>query len=114
LAVFGVQQDGNSIHTSHESLNFLRGSGVLFFSKGDWPAYSPDLSPIENLWELLQRKIDAYPKGNLTEAEKKDELIKNVWKAWHSTSDAEVDKYVCSGRTRLEECVAAGGEWTNH
>ena len=110
-----LQQDGNSIHTSKESLRFLGDSGLLFFSKGEWPSYSPDLSPIENLWELLQRKIDAYPKKNLaTDAEKKDELIRNVWKAWHSTTQDGIDKYVLSAAERFQECVETGGEWTNH
>ncbi len=45
------QQDLAPAHTAKSWLND-HGVGVL-----DWPAYSPDLNPIENLWAIIKRKM---------------------------------------------------------
>ncbi|KAE9045847.1 hypothetical protein PR001_g4799 [Phytophthora rubi] len=44
---FTFQQDNASIHTSRETMAFFEEQEV---SVMDWPARSPNLNPIENLW----------------------------------------------------------------
>lgn len=109
-----LQQDGLGIHMSYESLGFLDKNCILHLKKGEWPAWSPDLSPIENLWNEMMRRMSTYPKSAVCDAEKKRELSRHMWKAWNSITQAELNHYVASGRKRLEECVALRGEWTNH
>jgi transposase len=61
-------QDGAPCHTARNVMNFLRENNVPVLS---WPGNSPDLNPIENLWYLLKRKINARRPTNkraLTEA----------------------------------------------
>ncbi|POM59917.1 putative retroelement [Phytophthora palmivora] len=55
---FVYQQDNASIHTSKETMEIFKEQEVSVL---DWPARSLDLDPIENLWELLARKV--YPNG---------------------------------------------------
>jgi len=100
---------------SYESLGYLDEQHLPHLKKGEWPAWSPDLSPIENVWQAMLSRMSKYPKkGNLSEEEKKKELIAHVWKSWNSISQTEINKYVASAAERLRECVQLRGEWTNH
>ncbi len=47
------------IHTAHIIQDWLQDNGINVM---DWPPYSPDLNPIENLWALLKAAIyRSYP-----------------------------------------------------
>ena len=110
-----LQQDGLPIHTSKESLQFLSDMGILHLLKGQWPSWSPDLSVIENIWALMQAKVDLMPKVNLrNEKERKAELSRHVWAAWRSISQETIDEYAESSEKRFKECVSLKGEWTDH
>ena len=47
-------QDNASIHTAHIVREWLDEHAIQVM---DWPPYSPDLNPIENIWALLKQKI---------------------------------------------------------
>ena len=71
-----------------------------------------------NLSRAAQHHFDgleaAWDCFSETEAEKKAELVWNVWKAWNSISQETIDKYVASGAKRFAECIALKGGWTGH
>ncbi len=48
------QQDNAKPHSAHITKSWLRRKRVRGL---DWPACSPDLSPIENVWRILKRKM---------------------------------------------------------
>ncbi|GFX81424.1 transposable element Tcb2 transposase [Trichonephila clavipes] len=43
----------------------------------DWPAYSPDLNPIENVWDALGRRIAA--RLHHTENQQLKQMLIEVW-----------------------------------
>ena len=49
-----LQEDNDPKHTSNLSQELLTYRGV---SRLSWPAQSPDLSPIENLWSTLDQRL---------------------------------------------------------
>ena len=71
---FVWMQDNASIHRSKETLGFFE---LHEIPRLRWSARSPDLNPIENLWGIITRKLDAVvdTKGEATTA---DELWKRV------------------------------------
>lgn len=65
--------DGAPCHRSKVVQNFL---AKIKVSTLDWPGNSPDLNPIENLWEIVKKKVaDKQPSS----IESLKEAIKEVW-----------------------------------
>ncbi len=48
------QQDLAPAHTAKSTKSWLNDHGVSVL---DWPANSPDLNPVENLWSIVKRKM---------------------------------------------------------
>uniref|UniRef100_A0A3Q1GXC5 Tc1-like transposase DDE domain-containing protein n=1 Tax=Acanthochromis polyacanthus TaxID=80966 RepID=A0A3Q1GXC5_9TELE len=67
------QQDNAPCHTSKASRTWLqeRGSQIL-----ECPAQSPDMSPIENLWQIIKRSVSKSKSKNLV---KLKAVIQEEW-----------------------------------
>jgi transposase len=96
------QQDNAPCHKSASVTAMLQNEGVHVLH---WPPYSPDISPIENLWAIVKAKVHTYAFAS------KDELVAQVLHIWHNDEhvrDACI-KLIDGMPRRIQACIAAKG-----
>lgn len=101
------QQDNARPHTAKLTKRFLTENHVRVV---DWPAQSPDLNPIENVWHELKRMVQRNPNklANLTE------LDTQVLQAWGNVPPEFCRRLVDSMPRRIAACIAAAGGPTKY
>ncbi len=79
-ADFIFQPGLSPAHTAKATKSWFNGHGVTVL---DWPANSPELNPIENLWGIVKRKMrDSRPNN----ADDLKATIKATWASLHLSS----------------------------
>ena len=71
--IIQLQFDNAKYHWTLEALQFYYENEVRLI---DWPPYSPDLNPIENIWGIMKSKIRG--RKFLTISSLKNEIYK-IW-----------------------------------
>lgn len=101
------QQDNAPIHTSKETKTWFFNKNIKVL---DWPALSPDLNPMENLWGILTRKIYANGKqyGNI------NDLKTAIIKEWNDINVGTLDNLVDSMPSRIFQLTKAHGQSINY
>ncbi|KAL3656640.1 hypothetical protein V7S43_019105 [Phytophthora oleae] len=96
-------QDNASIHASYETTSFFEDIGMQLL---DWPARSPDLNPIENVWAILARKVYSHDKQyNFI-----PDLTAAIMEVWESVTMAELHVLMDSMPARCFKVACAGGD----
>src|SRR4029079_11192039 len=67
-------QDNDPKHKSMLVRNWLFNKGIQCL---DFPAYSPDLNPIENLWADLARRVEQFQCDSMEELQ---DIVAEEWK----------------------------------
>jgi DDE superfamily endonuclease len=105
LSGYIFQQDNDPKHTAKLTRRFIEGKGIRTLS---WPAQSPDMNPIENLWGLIKVKVgERHPKNIM-------ELKQVILEEWSNIGPEVCQKYAGSFRKRIMELLRARGGHTHY
>ena len=101
------QQDNNPKHTSQLAKKWFSDNRIKVL---EWPAQSPDLNPIEHLWEHFKCQLQQYespPKGV-------HELWERVEKEWNKISPEVCQNLIESMPRRIQAVIKAKGGHTKY
>ena len=100
-------QDNAPCHKTKKVMDFFETNGVTTL---DWPAQSPDLNPIENLWAVIKRR--RLRKYGIPHT--KQELIEQIFETWEDLDENLLEVLSSSMLSRLNECLRLGGRPTKY
>lgn len=103
-----LMQDNASGHAARATIEELRSQGVYPIF---WPANSPDLNPIETLWDWIKDYIQekhpdihwSYPR-----------LQEAVIEAWNAITNEQIQELIGTMRDRCQAVIDAQGGYTKY
>jgi hypothetical protein len=77
----------------------------------EWPAQSPDLNSIENIWLLSKRRLNDYE----TARKFMNELYERITKDWYDLMKPEKCQTVTESMTKhIKQYIKNRGHWTDY
>ncbi len=104
-ADFLFQQDLAPAHTAKGTKSWFNDHGVTVL---DWPANSPDLNLINNLWGIVKKNMRDTRPNNA------DDLKATVKETWASIPPQQCHKLITSMPCRIEAVIKAKGAPTKY
>ena len=101
------QQDNNPKHTCNKAKNKFKQLKIAIL---DWPAQSPDLNPIENVWHWIKDRLKEYrepPAGQ-------EELWDRIELLWRQVPVELCKNVIYSMPNRLEQVLKRKGKWSDY
>jgi hypothetical protein len=97
--------DNDKKFTSGLVQTYLHNAGIQVI---DFPAYSPDLNPMENLWATMAREVEKHNCPTL------EDLQDRVAEVWKNLSVEHMQNLVASMPKRIAAVIAAEGGHTDY
>ena len=96
-------QDGARAHQAKDTLKFLQRHKINYIA--DWPANSPDLNPIEQMWAYINRRLshERAPASN------PGELKAMIERIWDEIPQKVINNHVMSFMTKVAACKRNNG-----
>lgn len=102
---FKFQQDNDPKHSSKVLKQVFNDEQIPVLK---WPSQSPDLNPIENLWEIVDRKLRTRTYSN------KDDLLAGLQEQWVNLDMNIIDKLIESMPRRCQAVIDNNGYFTKY
>ena len=100
-----LMEDGAPVHRSNAPKKWREDNGV---PKMDWPAQSPDLNPIENLWAQMKDAVQKRWTPSMTQ----ETLVKVLLDAWENIDIERSNTLIESMPVRIKEVLKNKGSST--
>ncbi|KAI4464534.1 transposable element-related [Holotrichia oblita] len=104
---FTFQHDNSPIHTTNVVQQWITDNNLRLLN---WPARSPDLNPIENLWGYIKKRMRENP----IERGDRNLLWQKIVQEWEEVTDDYCHKLIESIPSTLEEVIQNNGRWTHY
>ncbi|GFV23051.1 transposable element Tcb2 transposase [Trichonephila clavipes] len=102
---FVFQDDNARPHRARLVENMLEAETI---QRMEWPACSPDLNPIEHVWDMFGRRIAARPRPPATVRDLEIALLEE----WNSIPQSLIDNLIASMANRCAAVLAVRGDHT--
>ena len=102
-----LQQDNARPHVARVCQDFLANNNIAPLA---WPPYSPDLTPIEHMWDELDRRVRKCRNPPETRTQLRNALIDE----WNNIPMRTVNALVNSIQRRIRAATAARGGHTRY
>ena len=101
------QQDNARPHVARICNEYLQANNVDVLL---WPAFSPDLSPIEHLWDVLDRGVRRRHPAPTTQAE----LRRAVHEEWDNITIRQINCLINYVHRRIRAAIGLNGGHTRY
>ena len=99
--------DNDRPHIARVVTDYLRDESITTLP---WPSRSPDLNPIEHIWNIFGRRV----KERTPSVQTLNDLDQTLYQEWQRLTQVQIGRLVSSMRRRLVAVIRVNGSYTQY